>query len=39
MGMQFIGRMGQDVALLEFAMAYESATDHLTRRPMLRKNL
>ena len=36
MGMQFIGRMGEDVALLEFAMAYEAATDHLDRRPELR---
>ena len=36
MGMQFIGRMGEDVALLEFAMAYEQATDHLQRGPELR---
>ena len=39
MGMQFIGRMGEDVALLEFAMAYEAATDHLDRRPTLRESL
>ena len=39
MGMQFIGRMGGDVTLLEFAMAYEAATDHLDRRPQLRENL
>lgn len=39
MGMQFIGRMGEDVALLEFAMAYEKATDHLNRRPKLRESL
>lgn len=39
MGMQFIGRMGEDVALLEFAMAYERATDHLDRRPELRESL
>ena len=39
MGMQFIGRMGEDVALLEFAMAYEAATDHLDRRPKLREGL
>ena len=35
MGMQFIGRMGEDVALLEFAMAYEAATDHLDHKPEL----
>jgi len=39
MGMQFIGRMGEDVALLEFAMAYEGATAHLDRRPNLRESL
>ncbi len=39
MGMQFIGRMGEDVALLEFAMAYERATGHLSRRPQLRESL
>jgi amidase len=39
MGMQFIGRMGEDVALLEFAMAYEKATGHLERRPQLRERL
>ncbi len=39
MGMQFIGRMGEDVALLEFAMAYEAATDHLDRRPKLTETL
>ena len=39
MGMQLIGRMGEDVALLEFAMAYEVATDHLDRRPMLRESM
>ncbi len=39
MGMQFIGRMGEDVALLEFAMAYERATDHLDRRPKLTERL
>jgi amidase len=36
MGMQFIGRMGQDQQVLEFAMAYEKATDYLQRRPKLR---
>jgi len=35
MGMQFIGRMGQDKEVLEFAMAYEAVTDHLDRRPTL----
>jgi len=39
MGMQFIGRMGKDVELLEFAMAYEQATDYLDRRPVLRESL
>ena len=33
MGMQFIGRMGEDRKLLEFAMTYEAHTDHLLRRP------
>jgi amidase len=35
MGMQFIGRMGQDKEVLEFAMAYEAVTDYLDRRPDL----
>jgi len=35
MGMQFIGRMGHDRKVLEFAMAYELATEHLDRRPEL----
>ena len=35
MGMQFIGRYGEDVAVLEFALAYEAVTDHLSRRPEL----
>ncbi|MFT5426884.1 MAG: amidase [Gammaproteobacteria bacterium] len=35
MGMQFIGRMGQDRQVLEFAMAYEAITDHLDQRPTL----
>ena len=39
MGMQFIGRMGEDIALLEFAMSYEAATSHLDRRPQLRESL
>jgi amidase len=36
MGMQFIGRVGQDRAVLEFALAYEAVTDYLDRRPELR---
>ena len=39
MGMQFIGRMGEDQGLLEFAMAYEAATDFPSRRPVLRQSL
>jgi amidase len=35
MGMQFIGRMGHDRKVLEFALAYERVTDHLGRRPNL----
>ena len=33
MGIQFIGRMGQDKQVLEFALAWEQATDYLSRRP------
>lgn len=35
-GMQFIGRMGQDREVLEFALAYQAHTDYLDRRPALR---
>jgi amidase len=35
MGMQFIGRMGHDRKVLEFALAYENVTDFLGRRPEL----
>jgi len=35
MGMQFIGRMGHDRKVLEFALAYERVTEHLDRRPDL----
>ena len=35
MGMQFIGRYGEDVSVLEFALAYEAVTDHLSRVPEL----
>ena len=37
MGIQFIGRMGHDRKVLEFALAYEAVTDHLDRRPNLIK--
>jgi amidase len=36
MGMQIIGRFGEDLRVLEFAMAYERVTGHLKRRPLLR---
>jgi len=35
MGMQVMGRHGEDQKVLEFAMAYELVTDHLDRRPKL----
>ncbi len=35
MGMQVMGPFGEDRRVLEFAMAYESVTDHLNRRPQL----
>ena len=35
MGMQVMGRLGEDQKVLEFAMAYELVTDHLDRRPEL----
>jgi amidase len=35
MGMQVMGRFGEDQRVLEFAMAYEGVTDHLDRRPEL----
>jgi amidase len=35
MGMQVMGPFGEDRRVLEFAMAYEKATDHLDRRPVL----
>ncbi len=35
MGMQFMGRFGEDQKVLEFALAYERVTDHLQRRPAL----
>jgi amidase len=34
MGMQFLGPMGDDRRVLEFALAWEAATAHLERRPV-----
>lgn len=39
MGMQFLGRMGRDVGLLQFALAYEEATEFIGRRPVVREAL
>jgi amidase len=39
MGIQFIGPMGQDRKVLEFAMAYEAATNYLDHRPALVEKL
>ncbi len=39
MGLQFIGPMGQDQRVLEFAMAYEAATSYLKQRPNLQEAL
>jgi amidase len=39
MGIQFMGPMGRDREVLEFAMAYESATHYLNERPTLREQL
>ncbi|NNE39091.1 MAG: amidase [Gammaproteobacteria bacterium] len=33
MGIQFIGKMGQDKEVLEFAMAYDAVTEYLQVRP------
>ena len=35
MGMQFLGRVGDDERVLEFALAYERATDYLQQRPTM----
>jgi amidase len=35
MGIQILGPFGEDRRVLEFAMAYEAATDFLGRRPQL----
>jgi amidase len=39
MGIQFMGPMGHDREVLEFAMAYEAATPYLDQRPALREQL
>ena len=39
MGMQFMGRMGHDRKVLEFAMAYEATTDYLDQRPALKESI
>jgi amidase len=39
MGIQFIGPMGADQKVLEFAMAYETVTQHLHQRPKLAEQL
>ena len=38
MGIQFIGPMGRDQEVLEFAMAYEARTDFLSQRPVLQED-
>ncbi len=35
MGLQIMGRFGEDQKVLEFALAYEQVTDHLQQRPRL----
>lgn len=37
MGMQFIGRMGEDKKVLEFAKTYEGLTEYLGKRPIMRE--
>jgi amidase len=39
LGIQFMGPVGHDREVLEFAMAYESATHYLNKRPTLREQL
>ena len=39
MGMQILGRFGHDQRVLEFAMAYERATDFLAQRPTLQSSV
>ena len=35
MGMQIMGRFGEDQKVLEFALAYENVTAHLEQRPVM----
>ena len=35
MGMQIMGKFGDDKKVLEFALAYEKITNHLSVRPKL----
>ncbi len=37
MGMQIMGRFGEDQKVLEFALAYEAVTDYLQQRPTMRE--
>jgi len=39
MGLQFIGPMGEDSSVLEFALAYEASVDFLATRPVLKESL
>jgi|TARA_B100002003_G_scaffold249652_1_gene286585 amidase len=39
MGIQFMGPVGHDREVLEFAMAYESATAYLDKRPVLQERI
>lgn len=39
MGIQILGPYGEDRRVLEFAMAYEAATDFLSQRPQLRDSI
>ncbi|NDH42084.1 MAG: amidase, partial [Gammaproteobacteria bacterium] len=39
MGIQFMGPMGADQKVLEFAMAYEAVTQHLHQQPKLLEKL
>lgn len=38
-GLQFIGPVGEDSKLLEFALAYEASINHLARRPVLKESV
>ena len=39
MGIQVMGRFGQDQKVLEFALAYEQVTDYLQQQPVLVEKL